>query len=368
MNCFKNQTWQKILKKYPQNSTSKKFSISEYHAILSSDFPTFLKKYIETPAMQRLSGIGLLCGTDWTKLYQNRFFYSRLDHSIGCALIVWNFTKSKVQTLAALFHDIATPCFSHVCEFRKGDALTQSACESNTEKIILKSKEIQKHLEQDQIKTKDVCNYHIYPIADNEIPSLSADRLEYMFPSGAALHENWNLSQIKQVYSQIKVLKNENGIKELGFAKKDAALKYTQKFCETSHLLQLNENKLTLQLLAQICTQAVNQNILTEEDFMNLSEKQVISTFEKVQNQDFQKLFRTFKSMTQIIHSEHPLPNCFCVNIQVKQRYINPLVEIETKNEKKAVRLSEISNKAKKIIQDFLEYKDTLFGCVKILD
>ena len=67
--------------------------------------------------------------------------------------------------------------------------------------------------------------------------------------------------------------------------------------------------------------------------------------------------------MTSVFHTEEPLPDCFCVNLKVKQRYINPLVEIQ-ENEK-PVRISEVSSEAKKIIQDFLEYKDTPFGCVK---
>ncbi|MGI6325153.1 MAG: hypothetical protein ACOXZS_04370 [Bacilli bacterium] len=44
-----------------------------------------------TKTLQRLAGIGFLCGIDYTKLYANeiKYWYSRLDHSIGCALITW---------------------------------------------------------------------------------------------------------------------------------------------------------------------------------------------------------------------------------------------------------------------------------------
>ena len=46
----------------------------------------------------------------------------------------------------------------------------------------------------------------------------------------------------------------------------------------------------------------------------------------------------------------------------MKQRYINPLVSKENPK-----RLSEISEKAKTIINDFLSYKDTAYGCVKLI-
>ena len=54
------------------------FDTSAYHSILCPDFPDFLFDFVSLPLLQRLQGIGLLCGTDWTPLFRNRFFYSRL--------------------------------------------------------------------------------------------------------------------------------------------------------------------------------------------------------------------------------------------------------------------------------------------------
>lgn len=57
--------------------------VKEYFSILAEEVPDFLMKYIETPAMQRIAGTGMCCGTDYTKLFHNKFFYSNLEHSIG---------------------------------------------------------------------------------------------------------------------------------------------------------------------------------------------------------------------------------------------------------------------------------------------
>ncbi len=97
------------------------YSVADYHAILCppEDFPEFLRPYLELPLLTRLKGIGLLCGTDWTRLYRNRFYYSRFDHSVGVALIIWHFTHDKAQTLAGHLHDVSTPVFSLVSDFRK---------------------------------------------------------------------------------------------------------------------------------------------------------------------------------------------------------------------------------------------------------
>ena len=108
--------------------------IKRYFYVLSPEIPKFLNEYIDTPELQRIGKIGMNCGTDYTKIFNNKFFYSRLDHSIGVALIIWNFTKDKKQTLAGLFHDIATPCFSHCIDFLHKDYINQEVTEENTKK------------------------------------------------------------------------------------------------------------------------------------------------------------------------------------------------------------------------------------------
>ena len=58
--------------------------------------------------MQKQQYISVSCGKIYSKLF-DLGDYNSLDHSIGVALIIWHFTHDKKQTLAGLFHDIATP-------------------------------------------------------------------------------------------------------------------------------------------------------------------------------------------------------------------------------------------------------------------
>lgn len=366
MNFFDKYDWQAMLNRHGPID----YDISEYFEILCprEDWPPFLDKYLKLPVLQRLAGVGLLCGTDWTPLYKNRFYYSRLDHSLGVALIVWHFTHDKAQTIAGLLHDISTPVFSHVSDFRKGDALTQTATEEPTARIIRGDEALGRLLAEDGLSPEQVEDYHIYPIADNEIPQLSADRLEYMFPSGMALDGSWTMEEIRSCYNDLTILKNEEGQDELGFKTLEIAELYCEHFCMIGHILQLNENKLTLQLLGQIMNLAEKAGVLSEKDFMTLNEKEVmekldsmITVAEPVETTRLARLYKTFRSMTKIEHTKEPLPEneYFCVNLQVKQRYINPLVGSK--------RLSEVSEKAHRIIEDFKAYSDSPYGCVKLV-
>ena len=183
-------------------------TIKQYFKILSNEIPNFLYDYIDTPEMQRIGKIGCGCGTDYTKIFNHKFFYSNLEHSIGVALIIWNFTKDKKQTLAGLFHDISTPVFKHAIDFMNGDYEKQESTEELTTTIIKNSKEIMNLLKRDHIEVEEVNNYHIYPIADNDTPKLSSDRLEYTFSNGLYCNGGiWNIDEIQEIYSNIEIQK-----------------------------------------------------------------------------------------------------------------------------------------------------------------
>jgi hypothetical protein len=148
--------------------------IRKCFSIFEPNFPEWLNEYIETDAMQKQQYISVTCG----KVYSNLFDigdYNSLDHSIGVALIVWHFTHDKAQTLSGLFHDIATPVFKHCVDFLNGDWMMQDSTEDLTKEIIKSSDEIMRLLNRDNIKLEDVCDYHMYPTADNDTPRLSAD-------------------------------------------------------------------------------------------------------------------------------------------------------------------------------------------------
>ena len=133
-------------------------TLKEYYEILSPEIPDFLGDYINTEVMQKQNGISVTCGTYYSDMY-DQVWYSSLDHSIAVALIIWNFTKDKKQTLSGLFHDIATPVFKHCIDFMNGDAEHQESTEEMTTEIIKNSKEIMSLLKRDGIKLEDISDY-----------------------------------------------------------------------------------------------------------------------------------------------------------------------------------------------------------------
>lgn len=67
---------------YIKNLDKKKL---EYFKILEKDFPLWLNEYINTKELLTQQHISTTCGTIYTDLFDNNFFYSSLDHSIAVA-------------------------------------------------------------------------------------------------------------------------------------------------------------------------------------------------------------------------------------------------------------------------------------------
>ena len=202
--------------------------INEYFNIIEPNFPEWLNDYINTEAMLKQQYIGIMCGVNYSNLFDINLFYSNLDHSIGTALIIWHFTHDKKQTLAGLFHDIATPVFKHCIDFLNGDYMNQESTEELTTKIISNCKEIMSLLERDNIKLEEVDNYHIYPIADNNIPRLCADRLEYTLSNSLLTYGFINTDEVKEMYNDLFIIKNEDDLYEIAFKTKKIARKFVK--------------------------------------------------------------------------------------------------------------------------------------------
>lgn len=297
--------------------------LKEYYRILSWNFPPFLNDYIYTKEMQHQKEISVTCGKIYSKMFKYGYPYTSLDHSVGVALIVWNFTADKKQTLAGLFHDIASPVFKHTVDIFNGDADKQESTEGKTSDIIKNSKEIMTLLERDDIKLEEVDDYHIYPIADNDTPRLSADRLEYSLSNALFVNELCDMEEIKRFYENIYVGINENKELELCFDDANIADEFVELTSKLSILYRDDKTRFSMELLSDILKWLIKNNILTINDLYTLSENDVIEIINKSRLKD---AFGKWANMKDVKVSKNMPGDYYWVRSRAKIRYIDPLV------------------------------------------
>ncbi len=324
--------------------------IRAYFHLLCPKFPQWLCEYIDTPEMQRLAGTSLNCGTDHCKLFNIRYWYSNLDHSVGVALILWYFTQDKRQTLAGLFHDIATPAFKHCIDFMNGDAEHQESTEERTEQILRDAVLINTLLQRDSIALEDVWDYKKYPIADNETPRLAADRLEYNFSSGLSFYRVWSLEKIQQMYNNITVAANEDGIPELAFRDVIACEAYIHTVSKLWPRWICDADRTAMQFIADICTAMSRSGLLTVDDLYSHSEQQIVENIQSCSIVEIKKAFAAFQNTEKVCCGTELQPGWYRTKAIAKRRYVDPLVTLPGG----AQRISVLSAQAARDIANYL--------------
>lgn len=320
--------------------------IKEYFNILEPNFPDWLIKYIETKEMLKQNYISITCGTIYSDLFESEYFFSSLDHSVAVALIIWHFTHDKKQTLSGLFHDIATPVFKHCIDCMYGDYMTQEATEDLTTKIISESKEIMELLKQDNISLSEVDDYHIYPIADNDTPKLSSDRLEYSLSNALFTYRLMNVNEIKEIYNDIEVGYNEENDLELSFKSIDIANKFVFVTSKLSTIYREDRTIYTLQFLSDIIKGLLNDNVITIDDLYNLKEDDIIKI---IKESKYKEIYNIWAKTKKVNSSDKEPIDSYYTYHGLKIRYINPLVCNK--------RVYDISNEAKTNIDNNLNNK-----------
>lgn len=245
---------------------------SFYH----EDIPQFLADIAAAPHVQRLRNVGMNCGCEYTGFSQFTKIsaYSRFDHSVGAGLITWHFTGDRAAAAAALLHDIATPVFAHTVDFLNGDYLLQESTELHTADVICSSPELMKILHKNGLTVKEVGDYHQYPVADNDSPKLSADRLEYSL--GNMVNYGFaDASSAGQMYADLRVAENETGEDELCFQNFRIAEKFALAALKCSRVYASDEDRYAMQLLSELLAEAFSRGVLARTD-LQTTEPEVI--------------------------------------------------------------------------------------------
>lgn len=317
----------------------------DYFKILESTFPEWLNDYINTNELLKQQYISITCGTIYSNLFESDFFFSSLDHSIAVSLIIWHFTHNKVQTLAGLFHDIATPVFKHCVDFLNGDYMSQESTEDLTTDIIKNSKEIMELLKRDNIDLSEVDNYHLYPIADNDTPKLSSDRLEYSLSNALFTYKLLDAEKIKEIYNDIEVQRNEENEIELGFKTKSIARNFVKVTSKLSIIYREDRTRYSMQFIADIIKALNTDGKISKKDLYTLKESEII---ELIENSKYKEIFDIWKKAKKIKVSKEEPFNVYYVHHGAKVRYIDPLLN--------GIRISEACKVAKNMIDKNLSY------------
>ena len=270
----------------------------------------------------RLKDIGYFCGMDYASkdIYNFALKISRFDHSLSTALITWRYTKDKKATIAALFHDIATPIFSHVIDYMNEDFLEQESTEVKTLDILSSSKKLEALLKEDNMVIEDL-DFKKYSIVDNKRPKLCADRLDGIILTSLAWTKMLKTEDIKQILDSIEAYKNEDNELELGFKNKTTLLKILNLNEAIDIYCHSKEDTYMMLLLADITKYLLKYKI-DYDDLYSLTETQAFEILNQlaISNFELKELLTKFSNLKKEDIPDISLP-------KIKKREIKPILK-----------------------------------------
>lgn len=296
-------------------------NINEYLNMLGP-IPDFLIKYLDLNILKRLKKVGYFCGMDYgsKEVYDFAYLINRYDHSLSTALLTWRFTNDKKQTLAALFHDISTPCFSHVIDYMNKDYENQESTEEKTDSILRSSRKLKALLKEDNLTIDDITDFKSFTIVDNHRPKLCADRIDGIILTSLGWTKTLTMEEIPNIINNIEVEINEDNEPELGIKSREVAELLCDLNKEIDIICHSNEDNYMMELLAEITKYAIDNNYIEYDNLYKYNEDKLFNLLNSINDNTLQILLNLFKNVTLEEITIKELP-------KLKRRLINPLVK-----------------------------------------
>lgn len=298
-----------------------KSEYERYIKYIEKYIPKAIKKYYETPSLQRLKGVGYFCGMDYASkdIYDFKYYVSTFDHSKTTAGITSKFTDDKRAILAALYHDVSKPTCGHVVDYMNKDYATQESTEEYTKEIILNDDLLMKYLKEEHIEPEEIADFKRYSLVDLNRPSLCADRIDGVLLNSLAWSEKLSVVEAHAIIDDLEVYKNEDGKEEIGFKSKFMAKYFYMKNKDIDNLTHTSWDTYMMELLASIIKLAIEEELITYESLYYLTDSQLFKLFEFSSNKELKSKLTEFEYINK--GEIQPIRNP-----QIKKRLVNPLV------------------------------------------
>ncbi|MBR1748737.1 MAG: hypothetical protein IJ743_02955, partial [Bacilli bacterium] len=231
----------------------------------------------------------------------------------------WKMTKDKKATIAALFHDVSTPCFSHVIDYMNKDYERQESTEKNTSIILKSSRYLEMCLKEDNIPIEEIIHFKEYSIVDNNRPKLCADRLDGIILTGYGWIKDIQKKDMRAILNDIEIYTNECKEQEIGFKSIEIAKKVVECAQRANIACHSKEDMYMMELLAHITNIAIDNHVISYRELYHLNDESLMHFLKKSNNNEMIKNLNRFETI-----KKEEIPSIESPNI--KDRVINPLV------------------------------------------
>jgi HD superfamily phosphohydrolase len=290
-----------------------------------------LIEVLDSAALQRLRGVHV-SGASF--LVRERRDVSRYEHSVGVMLLIRMLGGSVVEQLAGLLHDVSHTAFSHVVDF----ALSNRAEDFHEQHFMymLERSSIPALLQRYGLAIGDILPLERWPLLEQEMPDLCADRIDYTLRDLLRIGFIDNAS----IHTFLVQLQNYEG--KIVCRSLDAALWFTEQYARLVLELFLHPHELFAnQQLAAALRLALSNSDVQEEDLF-LQDAALLARLRGLHRPAIDHYLHYLQPALQVIADTTGKDEKFAL----KARHLDPLV---IQGDGRVVRCSELDPRVHQI-------------------
>lgn len=317
--------------------------VMELHKLYSNKISDIIETLIDVPEVARLQHISETSGTNITKFdgFDNQ--YTILDHCVGVALILDKYTKENKQVIAGLAHGMNKSAFPEAIKHMSEPFEEKSVYES-----ILASDKLFEILLKNDIQIKDVCDYSIYPLAKAKENRLDANSLENILHT-TYLSGDVDKKELKKIYEDITVTKNEEGLPEFAFNTFSLGEKFCTMSLDVAKKYRSYEAKISIKAVSTLLELMIKRGEINREDLYKYGDKAIYEIGANSSDKRISNGWLELKKLNKVYTKFNPVDDKFCVKVDVNVKYVDPLVRLKGG----FIRASKVSLKLKEEITQF---------------
>ena len=330
---------------------TRKEEIKSIHEIYNGDNPKILELFNDIPEINRLENISEVSGINMTKFWGGLNQSTILDHCIGVALILEKYTNEDKQIIAGLLHGLNTPAFNEASKH-----MNEKLNEKSIYDFIVGSDKLFEYFLNNNIDIQDVCDYSKYPLAKSNGVKLDADSIEKILRTSYLLG-NITLKELKEIYNDIIITKNEENVFEFAFDDYNMAEKFCKLSIEVARKYRSYESKISMKIVATLLELMLKRKEINCEDLHKYADKAIYEIGINSSDRRISEGWKKLKEIDKLYTKFNPVDYKFCVKVNVEARYIDPLVKLKGGY----VIISRVSLELKEDINQFLNSDTDLY-------
>lgn len=283
---------------------------------------------------------------------------NRYNHSIGVFCLLRRFKAPLEEQIAGLLHDVSHTAFSHAIDYAFKSISNQQnqSFQDDHHETFIKHSDIPVILNKYNINVDYILDDSHFPLKENELPDLCADRLDYSLMCMYTVYKMITESEKDYIVDSLTVYNSSFIMKDF-----ESAKFYAEKFLELDNTYFSGlRSAVMLAFNGKLFQTLIRDYNFKVEDFLNYTNSDVIKIIENhiKDNPELKKYYDYLHLTTDNFKNDK---NDYEEHVFCKSRAINP----QFLKDGKLYRVSDFDNDFKKQLESVGKYKEYFIRCIK---